>query len=415
VFTVTADLMLPSTVTGSWPRPRWMDVSMWGRPLDTCMMDVRFREKFQDAMAVVISDQERTGLDILTHGDLHCDEDMAGRAWHHYPLQRWTGLEGDHLQPQETRAAFLKYPPGTLLHEIYTGWRWPRVVDKIEARPLDYPKIWRIAQAKTRKPVKFGTCSAQVMGLFLDIHTTKYKDKRQVVWDMSVAMNKELLALRDAGCKIIQVEEPTVHFMADKFPKDKSTIKFMVQALNRELEGLEGVEVWLHTCWGNPNMQRVMEDNSLANSIELYLEECKGDVWTIETKDNGQKDLPLFEPFKHDLKKKICIGAVSHRTLQADRPEEVADEIRKAMRYISPERLIVSSDCGFGRQGCNREIAFYKASAIAQGCNIVRKELGLPTTYVPAADAALQMDIVPSVSGKAAPGKPKSKARPAAG
>ena len=37
----------------------------------------------------------------------------------------------------------------------------------------------------------------------------------------------------------------------------------------------------------------------------------------------------------------------------------------------------MSSDCGFGRQGCNREIAFYKASAIAQGCNIVRKELGL--------------------------------------
>ena len=51
MFTVTADLMLPSTVTGSWPRPRWFDVSMWGRPLDTCMMEVRFREnisKFED-------------------------------------------------------------------------------------------------------------------------------------------------------------------------------------------------------------------------------------------------------------------------------------------------------------------------------------------------------------------------------
>ena len=40
-------------MTGSWPRPRWFDVSMWGTPLDTCMMDVRFREKFQDALAVV--------------------------------------------------------------------------------------------------------------------------------------------------------------------------------------------------------------------------------------------------------------------------------------------------------------------------------------------------------------------------
>ena len=115
-------------------------------------------------------------------------------------------------------------------------------------------------------------------------------------------------------------------------------------------------------------------------------------------KDRGQADLELFEPFKHDLKKKICIGAVSHRALQADRPEEVAGEIRKALKYIPPERLIVSSDCGFGRQGCNREIAFYKASAIAQGANIVRSELGLPMTYVPAADPILQIDVVPGRS-----------------
>ena len=166
MFTATADLILPATTTGSFPRPRWFDVSMWGRPLDTCMLDVRFREKFQDAMAVLINDQERAGLDILTHGDLHVDEDMAGRAWHHYPLQRWAGFEGDHLQPEETTAPWLHYPPGTLLNEIYTGWRWPHVVDKIEHRPLDYPKLWRLAQAKTRKPVRFGTCCSQVMACF---------------------------------------------------------------------------------------------------------------------------------------------------------------------------------------------------------------------------------------------------------
>ncbi len=115
-------------------------------------------------------------------------------------------------------------------------------------------------------------------------------------------------------------------------------------------------------------------------------------------KDRNQQDIELFAPFKHDLKKKICIGAVSHRTLQADRPEDVAAEIRQALKYIPPEQLIVSSDCGFGRQGCNREIAFYKSSAIAQGANIVRRELGLPATYVPAADPALQIDIVPGRS-----------------
>jgi 5-methyltetrahydropteroyltriglutamate--homocysteine methyltransferase len=186
--------------------------------------------------------------------------------------------------------------------------------------------------------------------------------------------------------------------MANTFGKDDEQVRFMIEAFNREVEGLDDVEVWIHTCWGNPNMQRVMEDTSYANSIELYLERCKGDVWTVEMKDRNQKDLELLEPFKDDLKKKICIGAVSHRSLQADRPEEVAAEIRKALKHLPPERLIVSSDCGFGRQGCNREIAFYKATAIAQGCNIIRRELGLPTSYVPAADATLQIDIVPKSS-----------------
>jgi len=55
----------------------------------------------------------------------------------------------------------------------------------------------------------------------------------------------------------------------------------------------------------------------------------------------------------------------------------------------------VSSDCGFGRQGVNREIAFFKTTAIAQGTNLVRRELGLKESYVPAADARLQTDIVP--------------------
>ena len=92
MLTATKDLMLPATVTGSWPRPRWYDGGLWGRPLDTALLDVRFREQFLDAHATVIADQERAGLDILTNGDYHLDEDFAGRSWHHYPLQRLATL-----------------------------------------------------------------------------------------------------------------------------------------------------------------------------------------------------------------------------------------------------------------------------------------------------------------------------------
>jgi len=74
--------------------------------------------------------------------------------------------------------------------------------------------------------------------------------------------------------------------------------------------------------------------------------------------------------------------------------------------------LIVSSDCGFGRQGCNREIAFYKATAIAQGCNIVRRELGLPVSDVRAADPALQTDIVPKSAASTTSSSARSASEP---
>ena len=73
--------------------------------------------------------------------------------------------------------------------------------------------------------------------------------------------------------------------------------------------------------------------------------------------------------------------------------DEVAADIRFALEYIEPEHLVLSSDCGFGRQGVPRPIALYKAAALAQGANIVREELGFATTHVPAADPAAQIDV----------------------
>ena len=56
----------------------------------------------------------------------------------------------------------------------------------------------------------------------------------------------------------------------------------------------------------------------------------------------------------------------------------MADLIRAALKYIEPERLILTSDCGFGRQSMSRMHAFYKMVALTRGTNIVRKELGMP-------------------------------------
>jgi len=86
--------------------------------------------------------------------------------------------------------------------------------------------------------------------------------------------------------------------------------------------------------------------------------------------------------------KKVCIGVVSHRRLQVERPEDVAALVRKAIKYIEPERLVLSTDCGFGRDGMSRAHAFYKMVAIARGANIVRAELGLDEVPIPATNPA---------------------------
>ena len=74
----------------------------------------------------------------------------------------------------------------------------------------------------------------------------------------------------------------------------------------------------------------------------------------------------------------MAIGVIDHHTLQVERADEIAEHIRRALKYIPAERLILSSDCGMGREGMSRRHALYKMASLVQGVNIVRRELGLP-------------------------------------
>lgn len=399
MLTATKDLLLPTTVTGSWPRPTWYTGNLHGRPYSTALGDVAFREQHVDAVSTVIGDQELAGLDILTNGDYHLDNDLAGRSWFAYPSDRLSGVtEFD----TETTAGWT-YPVGTWLNEIVGGWKYHGVVDKIGPRvPLEFAKVWRVAQARTEKPVKFGTISADLASTVLTLKTDAYDDdKRQLMWDLAAILNAELRQLVAAGCKVVQIEEPAIHSAA-AWGADAETLDFFVDLFNFTVEGLDEAEVWVHTCWGNPGAQHCFDpDISYEPSLEIYLERLKADVWTIESKDNGHRLLASLAPYKGKLEKKIAVGFISHRALQVETAEEVAADVRTALQYIDADKLVLSSDCGFGRQGVPRPIALYKAAALAQGANIVRGELGAPTTKVRAADPGLQVDVAAPVEALA--------------
>ena len=77
------------------------------------------------------------------------------------------------------------------------------------------------------------------------------------------------------------------------------------------------------------------------------------------------------------------------RAVDALRDSHVAGLIRKALEFIPPERPVITTDCGFGREGLSRRIAYYKCVTLVEGTNIVRRELGLPEARVRAADPRL--------------------------
>src|SRR5204863_4712664 len=56
------------------------------------------------------------------------------------------------------------------------------------------------------------------------------------------------------------------------------------------------------------------------------------------------------------------------------------------LHHIPPERLVISSDCGMGREGMSRRHAQYKMVAMVLGTNIVRQELGIAEAECLAAD-----------------------------
>ena len=114
MYTATKDLTLPTTVTGSWPRPSWYATGLWGRSFSSGMNDLQFREQYTDAMSALISDQERAGLDILTNGDYHHDADLGGRAWVQYGLERLGGTT-DPSAGHEVALEDFAYPPARAL------------------------------------------------------------------------------------------------------------------------------------------------------------------------------------------------------------------------------------------------------------------------------------------------------------
>jgi 5-methyltetrahydropteroyltriglutamate--homocysteine methyltransferase len=249
--------------------------------------------------------------------------------------------------------------------------------------------MWKAAQRLTTRPVKFGTVTPELVAFA--VQDEYYQDIPSRIMAISDAFNEELHDLADAGCQVIQMEEPQIHLLAARgIVDDVINPEFMLEVFNNTVKGLRAkTEVWCHTCWGNPSQQRMFAKvQSYGPALEL-LNEVDADVLTFETRSSGAADLEAIGQKITD--KRIAIGVLDHHTLQVESPEEVADLVRLALEHIPAERLILSSDCGMGREGMSRRHAFYKMVSLVLGTNMVRKELGFPEAPCLAADPTLSL------------------------
>jgi 5-methyltetrahydropteroyltriglutamate--homocysteine methyltransferase len=375
-------MKLPTTITGSLPRPAWYTENLGARSFRDAIADARYREQYTDAVGTNVRDQERAGLDIVTDGDARFDTDVGGMSWFQYPARRFKGLAGgDYFK---TRKGYGGTAKGDLIFEVMESRIMPRCVDKIERGPLHYTALWKIAQGMTGRPVKFGTITPELIGT--SIGNDYYSSQEELLDDISKAMREELLELAQAGCAIIQMEEPNIHLIGiQRGSGPQFPVEFFVELFNRTVRGLRNLtEVWCHTCWGNPAQQRLFATNQSYEAALPHLNKLDVDVLTFECAGTDGMDLESIG--RQITDKKIAIGVVDHRNLQVERPEQVAALVRKALKYIPLDRLILSSDCGFGREGMSRRIAFYKMVSIVRGANLIRKELGLPEAPCLAAD-----------------------------
>ena len=390
MFKASAGVMLPTSIIGSLPRPAWYSASLGNRPFLEAMMNSRYREQYEDAVCVYLRAQEVAGLDIVTDGDAHYDEQVGGLSWQSYPLTHMAGFS------KEAKAAAYNvgasaYPRGHILHDSLEARVFPRIVGPVGRGDLQYTALWKVAQRMTAKPVKFGTILPELLAACCE--DDHYKDPVERTWALSDALNAELNDLADAGCPLLQMEEPQIHMVPVRGKAfGKLGVGELVEVFNNTVKGLRGkTEVWCHTCWGNPSQQRIFKEVQSYQPTLKALDQVDADALTFETCSSGPGDLKAIGEIIKD--KKIVIGVVDHHTLQVERPEQVAALIREALKYVPAERLIISSDCGMGREGMARRHASYKMVSMVLGTNMVRKELGLPEAECLAAEPRYSLTL----------------------
>jgi 5-methyltetrahydropteroyltriglutamate--homocysteine methyltransferase len=359
------EILLPTTMVGNYPNPRWYDGRAFAQyPKGEFVYDAISREAFEDAVGSIVRDQEAAGIDVISDGRVYGGDSPYGQILYHY-VERLTGYK-------------LSGPPIGL--PIYSTLFSPTCVGEVRRGHPFHLATLRALRKATDKPVKISYTGIQVLAAA----TTNqyYKETRELALAIAKAFNEDFKELADNGVDIIQLDEFVWPYgMGD----------WEVEAVNMAMEGVDA-QFWVHTCWGNysgtPGYFPDDEEREFgawvldhrpaaapaperAHGIFPKVLDANIDALNYEVGRTGPDDLkPLLD---NNWTKPFVAGVIDVKSTVTETAEEVADRIRQVLEFVPAERLGLSTDCGL--INLPRMVAAGKLRALADGAALVRQEL----------------------------------------
>ena len=340
-------MLLPTTLVGSYPQPDWLidrkrlaeRLPPRVRALDLWRVAPEWLEQAQDdATLIAIRDQERAGIDIITDGEMRRES---------YSNRFATALEGVDVDN-----------PGTALDRSGHPNPVPRVVGKVRRKHTVEARDVRFLRANTDRKIKITVPGPFTMSQ--QAQNDHYRDEGELVLDYAAAVNEEIRDLFAAGADVVQIDEPWMQARPEK------ARQYGIAGLNRALEGVTGTTA-VHLCFG---YAAVVHQRPSGYSFLPELAATRADQISIETAQSSL-DCSVLERLRG---KTIILGVLDLSTPAAEPPELVAARIRRALPYVSADRLVIAPDCGM--KYLPRAAAFAKMQAMVAGAAIVRAELG---------------------------------------
>lgn len=347
---------IKTTCIGAYPKPDYVPIIDWFDQSEgeqdmsakraTQSYQTRLDEageeaesQFVRAAAEVIADQVECGIDIPTDGEVRRENYI------HYHCRHFNGIDFDNL----TR---------TLARDGATYMDLPTITDSITVKRRHFlPHDFKAAQASTDKPVKI-----TVPGPITIADTTAdkfYGDMKTMCRDLAQAINYEVRALSEAGCRYIQIDEPLFA------RKPKQALEFGIENLERCFHGMgKHTTAVMHMCCGYPNYLDQQGYQKAESQVYFDLAEGLDDsiVEQVSIEDAHQNnDLSLLERFQRTS---VIFGSFAIASSEVESAEQIRERLRKALNHIDVERLIAAPDCGLGLLG--RDLAMQKLKLMCE-------------------------------------------------